>query len=197
MIFPALLILAYLIGSLSASIILAKLCGLPDPRESGSKNAGATNTLRTNGKKNGAIVLVADLFKGSLCVILAYAFRLQSAELGLVALCAVLGHIFPCYFNFKGGKGVATALGALLICCPKAAFIVVLTWIIIAHFSHYVSLASMCACLIAPFSMLFIAGASENFIPFLIISGLIIWRHKDNIQRLKDKKESKVNLFGT
>ena len=187
------IIIAYLIGSLNMSIIIAKILGKPDPRTQGSGNAGATNTLRTGGKKDAAWVLVGDIVKGIVAVIIARIFHVEGFMLGLVALAAVVGHIFPLYFKFQGGKGVATMMGVLIALNIWIGVISIASWVITALLSRYASLASLTAAVVAVVCSL-IFGHFHYFIPTLIIAGLIFWKHTANIERLKTGTESKINL---
>lgn len=187
------IIIAYLIGSISSSIIIAKLTGQPDPRTQGSKNAGATNTLRTSGKKAAAIVLIGDLLKGLIAIFIARFIGVDGFALGLVVFACVAGHVFPCFFQFKGGKGVATTLGALLALSPLLGILVAATWILVAILFRFSSLASLVAAVCAPIYVLIFIGAAY-FLPTLLVTVLIFWKHKDNIQRLREGKESKINL---
>ena len=187
------IILAYLIGSINMSIIIAKLSGLPDPRTTGSGNAGATNTLRISGKKEAAMVLMGDIFKGVLAVVIGRMLNLDSFMLGLTALAAVAGHIFPVYFQFKGGKGVATTLGVLLALNLWIGLFTLAVWALVAYIWKYASLASLSAALAAIIATILL----QDF-PYLIaiigMAGLITWKHKANIIRLRTGNESKIVL---
>lgn len=187
------IVLAYLIGSLNMSIIVAKLLGKPDPRSQGSGNAGATNTLRTSGKKDAAFVLVGDIVKGVIAVMIAHLFHVQGFMLGLVALAAMVGHIFPLYFQFKGGKGVATMIGVLIALNIWIGVISLAAWVITALLSRYASLASLTAAVVAVVCSL-IFGHYHYFVPLLVMAGLVFWKHSANIQRLRSGTESKINL---
>lgn len=187
------IVLAYLIGSLNMSIIVAKLLGKPDPRSQGSGNAGATNTLRTSGKKDAAFVLVGDIVKGVIAVMIAHLFHVQGFMLGLVALAAMVGHIFPLYFQFKGGKGVATMIGVLIALNIWIGVISLAAWVITALLSRYASLASLTAAVVAVICSL-IFGHYHYFVPLLVMAGLVFWKHSANIQRLRSGTESKINL---
>src|SRR3569833_2803763 len=141
---------AYLVGSLSAAIIVCKLLGLPDPRTQGSRNPGATNVLRFGGKKAAAIVLVGDSVKGLLPVLVAQWLRVDDNVLAAVGLAAVLGHLYPLFFGFHGGKGVATAFGVLLGIAWPVALAAVATWLLVAKIFRIASLAALIAALLAP-----------------------------------------------
>ena len=187
------IILAYLLGSISTSIILAKVTGQQDPRNQGSGNAGATNVLRNQGKRDALIVLLGDALKGVIAVLIGHWLGVNGVLLGLVGAAAVAGHIFPIYFKFKGGKGVATGLGVIFALSVWIGVFAVLSWLAIALISRYASLASLVATVVATFLML-IPGTTSYFIPMLIISALIFWKHAANIQRLREGTENKINL---
>lgn len=187
------LVIAYVIGSLSTSIITAKLMKLPDPRSQGSGNAGATNMLRVGGKKAAIIALVGDVLKGFVAVLIGRILGEHSIGLALIGFAAVVGHVFPCFFKFKGGKGVATMLGSLLALSLWVALATIVIWIIVAAASRYASLASLVAAIAAAvFTLVF--GDGSYFIPVLFMAILIIWKHLDNIERLRTGKESKIIL---
>ncbi len=186
-------ILAYLIGSIACSIIVAKILKRPDPREHGSKNAGTTNILRTTGKQAALYVMLGDVLKGLVAVILARLLHVHDFGLACVALIAVLGHIYPLYFKFKGGKGVATMLGALLGLSFWIGLFVIATWVILLYIFRYASLASLASAVAAPIYTL-VGSDFYYFVPILAISGLIIWKHWDNISRLYAGTEDKINL---
>lgn len=187
------IIIGYLLGSLNMAIIVAKIFNKPDPRSDGSGNPGATNTLRTAGKKEAGIVLVGDALKGFIAVIIGHIFHVQGFMLGIVALAAVIGHMFPLYFKFKGGKGVATSLGAFLGLSLWIGVISIAIWVIVALIWRFASLASLAAMAAAIIVSLFI-GHFAYFIPIVIIAALVAWKHMDNINRLKDGSESKIEF---
>lgn len=187
------IIIAYLLGSISSAILVAKALHLPDPRTEGSGNPGATNVLRTSGRKAGVLVLIGDLAKGLLAVLLAHLFGVEGFMLGLVAVAAVLGHVFPVYFGFKGGKGVATAIGGLLALSLWSAIVVLGVWLAVVLVFRYVSLASLVGAVAAPI-VLSLLGAAAYALPALLIAAIIIWKHLPNIQRLRNGTESKVSL---
>lgn len=187
------IILAYFIGSINMSIIIAKLSDLPDPRTTGSGNAGATNTLRISGKKEAAYVLIGDLVKGIFAVVIGRILHLEGLMLGLVALAAVAGHIFPAYFEFKGGKGVATTLGVLLALNPWLGLFALAVWTLVAYVSKYASLASLCAAAAAIIGTLLFKEFGY-LIPVIAMAALITWKHSPNIDRLKTGNESKIVL---
>jgi len=199
---PALAILAaYLIGSLSFAVIVSRLMGLDDPRTYGSNNPGATNVLRSGNKKAAILTLVLDALKGYVPVLLV---RLYGADFGLgwgslalVGLAAFLGHLFPVFFKFEGGKGVATALGVLLGVDALLGGATALTWVIIAVFFRYSSLAALVAAVFAP---VYYAMGGALVWPWhagmvwalLAMSALLVWRHQLNITRLLAGQESKL-----
>jgi len=184
--------IAYCIGSISFSILYAKMSGGSDPRTSGSKNAGTTNMLRTAGKSAALVVLIGDLAKGAIAVLIGKFMGLIGFNLGLVALAAVVGHIFPVFFGFKGGKGVATAIGALFGLSLILFLVAVIIFIVVALLTRFASLASLAAIAVATVASLFIASA--YFIPLLIILAVIVFKHLPNIQRLKSGTENKIRL---
>ncbi len=186
-------LLAYLIGSISSGVIVSKLLKLPDPREHGSKNAGATNMLRTNGKMPGVLVLIGDAVKGLVAIMIGITLGLSGMALATVALAVVIGHIFSAFLKFKGGKGVATAAGTLFALSPWALLFSFATWVAVLFFKRFVSLASIVAAAATPVFLL-IGGNFRYFIPFVLIAALIIWKHRDNIQRIKAGKEDQFSL---
>ena len=201
-IYPALAtLLAYLVGSLSFAVIVSRVMGLHDPRSYGSKNPGATNVLRSGSKTAAAVTLLLDALKGWLPVVLVRWFGkpygLDDGTLALVALAAFLGHLFPVYFRFKGGKGVATALGVLVGINPWLGLAVCASWVIIAFFFRFSSLASLVAAIFAPVYYVMGAGvawyvARPVLLSMVVMTGLLIWRHSENISRLIKGTESRL-----
>ncbi len=187
---------AYLLGSLSFAVIVSRLMGLSDPRTYGSKNPGATNVLRSGNKAAAVSTLVLDALKGYVPVLLVVlfgeAYGLGEASAALVGLAAFVGHLFPVFFRFQGGKGVATAAGVLLALNPWLGLATLLTWIIIAGFFRYSSLASIIAAVFAPFYQLLLWGPGPVAGLILVMSLLLIWRHAGNIRKLIEGKESKI-----
>lgn len=192
---------AYLLGSLSFAVIVSRVMGLSDPRSYGSKNPGATNVLRSGSKAAAVITLLLDAAKGWLPVALVRWFGaphgLEEGTLALVGLAAFLGHLWPVFFRFEGGKGVATALGVLLGISGWLGLATLLTWVIIAVFFRYSSLASLVAAVFAPFFYVLGAGIAwysdaRVGVAIAVMSGLLAWRHKANIQRLIQGKESRL-----
>ncbi len=186
-------VIAYLCGSLSSAVIVCKLLNLPDPRKEGSGNPGTSNVLRIGGKKAALMVLVADALKGFVPVFLAIAIGIHGFYIGIVALAAVIGHVFPIFFKFKGGKGVATFLGCSFALAPIAGVVFIAAWLIVAAIFRYSSLASLSASLLTLIYLTVLVKVGY-FIPGLAILLLIIWKHKDNIQRLKNGVENKLEL---
>jgi len=187
------LIIAYLLGSLSSAILIAKFLKLPDPRSEGSKNPGAANILRIAGKNKALLVLVGDILKGSLAVLIARILGVQGFMLGLIALSAVLGHVFPLFFKFKGGKGMATTVGTLLLLSFWVGLLVAAVWIIVAFVLRFASLASLSAAVFAPIFMLIFGNHLYAF-PVLLIAALVVWCHRANIKRLLSGTESKIKF---
>lgn len=181
---------AYLLGSISSAVIFCRLAGLPDPRENGSQNPGATNVLRVGGKLSALGVLLADLLKGMLPVALGFHLALPASLIGFIALAACLGHIFPIFFRFRGGKGVATAFGAILAISPVVTGISLLTWLAVFLLFGYSSLAAVVTALTAAFYIWWVQPAFT--FPVALVCCLLIYRHHDNIQRLWRGQEDKL-----
>lgn len=180
---------AYLIGSISSAIITCRLMGLPDPREQGSGNPGATNVMRIGGKKAAGITLLGDLLKGLLPV---YAASMQgvSAELlALTGLAAFTGHLYPVFFGFKGGKGVATSIGVLLGFSWLLGLAFVATWLLIYKFGKISSLSALCASLLSPVYAWFLVGNQAFVAASAVMMVILLWRHRSNIQRLLSGQE--------
>jgi len=196
-IYPALAVFAaYLIGSLSFAVIVSRLMGLNDPRTYGSGNPGATNVLRSGNKAAAVLTLLFDALKGFVPVLLVKEFGapygLYEGTLALVAVAAFLGHLWPLFFHFKGGKGVATAAGVLLGLNPWLGLATLATWIIIAAFTRYSSLAALVAALFAPFYQVLIWGGGPIAVAVFVMGALLVWRHAANIQKLLNGTESKL-----
>lgn len=181
---------AYLFGSLSSAVVISRLFGLPDPRTAGSKNPGATNVYRLGGRVPALLVLVMDILKGTIPVYGSYFLGIEPITLGLIAIFACLGHIFPLYFGFQGGKAVATAFGAMLPIGLDLAGLLILSWVIVVFLSGYSSLGALIAVSLAPLFTFLIKPLYT--VPVAMLSLLIIVRHKDNITRLLAGNESKV-----
>ncbi|MDP1602842.1 MAG: glycerol-3-phosphate 1-O-acyltransferase PlsY [Legionella sp.] len=194
LLFLLVVIIGYLCGSLCSAIIVSRIFSLPDPRTEGSQNPGATNVLRLAGKKYAAIVLLGDMLKGLLPVVLAKLLGAGPAALGFTCLAAVVGHMYPVFFGFKGGKGVATAIGALLGLHFLMGVVIIATWLLVANFTRYASLASIISLTLAPLFAIVSAGGLETFPPILFITLLILYKHRQNINRLIDGDEPKIRL---
>lgn len=192
---------AYLLGSLSFAVIVTRAMGMRDPRTYGSKNPGATNVLRSGSKVAAIVTLLLDAVKGWLPVSLVAWFGkpygLEEGTMALVGLAAFLGHLWPVFFRFEGGKGVATALGVLLGVSGWLGLATAVTWVIVAFFFRYSSLASLAAALFAPMYYLLADGvvwnADNRIAAAIVVMGLLLaWRHKENIKRLLEGKESRL-----
>jgi glycerol-3-phosphate acyltransferase PlsY len=195
--YPALAtIVAYLIGSLSFAVIVSRAMGLHDPRSYGSGNPGATNVLRSGNKAAAVLTLALDALKGYLPVMLVKEFGapygLDEGTQAMVGLAAFLGHLWPVFFHFKGGKGVATAAGVLFGLNPWLGLATLATWLIIAAFSRYSSLAAIVAAVFAPFYQLLIWGGGPAAVAVMLMGGLLVWRHRANIQKLLKGTESRL-----
>ncbi len=187
-----LIIAAYLSGSLSTAIIVSKLGGLPDPRTQGSGNPGATNMLRVGGKKVAALTLLGDMLKGLIPVALASALNVDDITLALVGIAAFLGHLYPVFFGFRGGKGVATALGVLLGISWVVGLGTLVTWLFMARVFHYSSLAALTAAVLAPLYMWLARPTPALLAMSVMISILLLWRHRTNIRRLLSGQEDQI-----
>lgn len=191
-----LLIAAYLIGSISFAVVVSRVFGMADPRTYGSGNPGATNVLRSGNKLAAALTLAGDAFKGWLAVVLATAIApaagLDALAVPAAALAAFLGHLFPIFLRFKGGKGVATAAGVLLGASGWLGLAVFGVWLGVAFTLRYSSLAALCAALASP-ALALAFGLDNNWIISIsLMSALLLWRHKDNIKRLVAGQESRI-----
>ena len=184
--------LAYLMGSLSTAVIVSKLFGLPDPRQQGSKNPGATNVLRLGGRKAAAITLAGDAVKGLIPVMLAQYLGATTDMIAAVGLAAFLGHLYPVFFGFKGGKGVATALGVLSGFSGWVGLSVLATWMLMAVAFRYSSLSALTAALLAPVYVWFILKSAVLAGAALAMALLLVSRHRANIERLLKGEESRI-----
>lgn len=187
----AVLLGAYLIGALSSAILLCKLAGLPDPRTQGSGNPGATNVLRFGGKKLAATVLLIDVLKGVIPVLIAAALGLPMFWVAVTALCAFLGHLYPVFFQFKGGKGVATAIGAFLALSPLLAGMAVATWAVVFAISRISSLSALTAAVATPIYSLWVIEQPLVRGIILVMAALLLMRHAGNIKRLLSGEEGR------
>lgn len=194
-------VVAYLIGSLSFAVVVSRLMGLQDPRTYGSKNPGATNVLRSGSKKAAVLTLLLDALKGWLPVVAVKwwgeAWGLGDGTVALVGLAAFLGHLWPVFFRFEGGKGVATAAGVIIGFNPWLGLASLLTWVIVAYAFRYSSLASMVTAIFAPTFFLFgnhvaWTAPAAQVLALALMALLLIWRHSENINRLLAGKESKL-----
>jgi glycerol-3-phosphate acyltransferase PlsY len=185
-------VIAYLVGSISSSIIIARFLNLPDPRTLGSGNPGATNMLRTGSKKAAAFTLAGDLLKGLLPLIVARWLQFDIQALCLMGLAAILGHLYPVYYRFTGGKGVATNLGVLLGIYWPLAIAWALIWIAVARLSGFSSLAALIATSILPPIAWFFKLPESIFYLMLAVMFLVIWRHRSNIKNLLTGNEAKI-----
>lgn len=183
-------VLAYLLGSISSAILVSRLFKLPDPRTHGSNNPGATNVYRLGGSLPACLVLVFDILKGTIPVWGAYFLKLEPLELGLIAVAACLGHMYPLFFSFKGGKAVATAFGSLLPIGLSLGGLLIGTWLLIVAITRYSSLAALVAVTLAPLYTWWIKPLYT--LPVTFITLLIIIRHRTNILRLFKGEEPKV-----
>ena len=188
------IVIAYLSGSICSAVLVCRLFDLPDPRLHGSKNPGATNVLRLSGKKYASIVLITDMLKGFLPVLFVQMMGGGVILVGWTCFAAVFGHMYPVFFDFKGGKGVATALGALLAFNFMLGVIVIATWAIVANISKHSSLASIISFILAPIYSLFVFGNQIAVLPLMCICIFIIYKHRDNISRLINGTESTISF---
>ncbi len=195
-IFNALVILgAYLIGSVSFAVVVSKAMRLPDPHSYGSGNPGATNVLRTGNKLAAILTLLGDAAKGYVAVVIARVLigvEIESWVLPAVAAAVFVGHLFPVFHGFKGGKGVATALGVLLAIDWVLGLTTLSTWLIVAVFLRYSSLAALVSAVFAPIYFIFLFGVQPMAIAIAVMSTLLIWRHKANIQKLLRGEEGRI-----
>lgn len=183
-------LVAYLMGSISSAILICRLFRLPDPRFAGSNNPGATNVLRLGGRLPALLVLVSDVLKGTIPVWGAYFLHIDSIWLGAIAVCACLGHIYPIFFHFNGGKAVATAFGALLPIGLSLAGMLVVTWLLVLWATRYSSLAAIVTVALAPVYTFLVKPLYT--LPVTFLTCVIIFRHRANIVRLWQGKEPKV-----
>jgi glycerol-3-phosphate acyltransferase PlsY len=189
----ALILIAYLVGSINSAIILSKVLKLPDPRTQGSKNPGATNMLRIGGKKIAAFVLLIDVWKGLSPILLAYSYTSSSLELSTIALSAFLGHVYPVFYSFKGGKGVATFIGGLIGINPLVGLSFILIWLFVAKVLNISSLSALVATLLTPLVFYFIEMDIEATGVISLICLWIFFTHRSNIKRLISGEEGQIN----
>ncbi|MCK7583227.1 MAG: glycerol-3-phosphate 1-O-acyltransferase PlsY [Chromatiales bacterium] len=188
-----LIIAAYLLGSVSSAIIVCRLMGLPDPRTQGSNNPGATNVLRIGGKKAAAITLLGDSLKGLIPMLIGHALGASPAVLAGIGLAAFIGHLYPVFFGFKGGKGVATALGVQFGLYWPIGLCVAAVWLFVAKVLKISSLSGLISMALAPVFVWLFWDEKALIGMQLIITGLLIWRHRSNIRNLLDGTEDRIS----
>ncbi len=184
----------YLFGSISTAIIVCRLMGLPDPRTAGSRNPGATNVARLGGKKAAALTLLGDMLKGLLPVLFAQFLQTSPVILAATALAAFLGHLYPLFFGFQGGKGVATAFGVIYGLSWPAGLLTTATWLAMAVMFRYSSLAALVAMLLMPFWFLWLMPEPAVIAAMTVLTVLLYWRHRSNISNLLNGKEGKIGF---
>ena len=184
----------YLFGSISTAIIVCKLMGLPDPRTGGSGNPGATNVARLGGKKAAAFTLAGDLLKGLLPVLIGHAMHASAAILAATALAAFLGHLYPVFFGFRGGKGVATALGVIYGLYWPVGLLTTAIWLVMALLFRYSSLAALVAILLTPLGFMWLWPEPAVIVAMSIMTIMLFWRHRSNIANLLSGKEGKISF---
>ncbi len=189
---PLLILAAYLLGSVSSAIIVCRLWGLPDPRTQGSMNPGATNVLRTAGKVAAAITLAGDVLKGLVAVAVARALGTSDEILGLVALAVFFGHLYPVFFSFHGGKGVATFMGVLLGISPPVGLLTLGTWLAMAVLFRISSAAALTAGVLAPVYIVWLRPSVALLATVLVMSAMLFWRHRSNIRNLIHGTEARI-----
>ncbi len=184
--------LAYLLGSVSTGVVVARLFGLQDPRETGSKNPGATNLLRYGGKAAAVLTLAGDILKGVIAILVARAVTGDAMILALVGLAVFVGHLWPVFFGFRGGKGVATALGVWLTLSPWVGLALIATWIAMAFLFRYSSLSALITAAVAPLYVYAFMPQPAYLVMMLTMSALLVFRHRANIRRLLAGTETKI-----
>lgn len=187
-------LIAYGFGSLSSAIIVCRLLGLPDPRSEGSGNPGATNVLRIGGKRAAAVTLLGDMLKGVVPVVLAHLAQVDIAALAAVMVAAFLGHLYPVFFGFRGGKGVATALGVLLAAAWPVGLGTVATWLVVFGLSRISSLSALIAFVLAPLYAWRLQGEPVFIAAVGVMTVLLFWRHRSNIRKLFAGTEGKSKI---
>lgn len=184
--------LAYLVGSISTAIITCKILGIEDPRQTGSNNPGATNVLRHGGKKAAIITLLGDMLKGLIPVLIAVQFQADLLTIALTGLFALLGHVFPLYYGFKGGKGVATFYGVIFGINWQLGLIAIAAWLVIAALLKISSLSALISIFITPFALWYFSHSIELTSAVALMSIIVFWRHKKNIIALMQGTENKI-----
>ena len=182
----------YLLGSVATAVLVSRALGASDPRSGGSGNPGATNVLRLAGRRAAALTLAGDVAKGVAPVLAARALDQPSGLVALVGLAAFLGHLYPVFFGFRGGKGVATALGALLGMAPLLGAAVLATWLVVAGVSRYSSLAALAASVLAPVYAWAVSGDPGVVGAVSAMTALLVWRHRANVRRLLAGEEGRI-----
>lgn len=185
-------VIAYLLGSFSSAIVTCRLLGLPDPRTQGSGNPGASNVLRIGGKKAALFTMLGDVLKGFIPVLVVKWLQFDDLTIAMVMLAAVLGHLYPVFFRFQGGKGVATLIGDLLALNIWTGIAFLIVWVTMAALFRYASLASITALIFAPLFVWYFTGVSEFYLMVMGISLLLIFRHRSNIRHLAAGMETKL-----
>lgn len=183
---------AYLAGSIPMAIVVARLFGLPDPRTTGSRNPGTTNILRYGGRLAAAATLAGDVLKGVIVLAAVYAFAPEPHVLALSGFGVFLGHLYPVFFGFRGGKGVATALGVWLVLAPSVGLALLLTWLAAAAAFRYSSLAALIAAGLAPLYVYWLAPIGAYLVLSVAMSVLLAWRHRTNIRNLMSGTEGRI-----
>jgi glycerol-3-phosphate acyltransferase PlsY len=185
-------VLAYLLGSISSAVVVSRVMGLPDPRETGSKNPGATNILRYGGRTAAVLTLVGDILKGVIAVLIARTLTADAVIITLCGFAAFLGHLFPVFFSFRGGKGVATALGVWFSINPWVGLALLATWVLMALLFRYSSLAALTASALAPLYVAWLSPGTPYLATMIVMSAILIFRHRSNIRNLIAGTETKI-----
>jgi len=188
----ALVVTAYLLGSIASAVVTCRLLGLPDPRASGSRNPGATNVLRLGGRRAAAITLAGDVLKGAAPVLLAALLARSPAVVAATALAAFLGHLLPVFFGFRGGKGVATGFGAVCAMAWPVAVAMLATWLAVAAATRYSSLSALSAAVLGPVYCVLLAPERAYVVAVTAMALLLVWRHRENVRRLLEGTEGKI-----
>jgi glycerol-3-phosphate acyltransferase PlsY len=183
---------AYLLGSISSAVMVTRIMRLEDPRNVGSRNPGATNVLRYGGKTAAALTLLGDLLKGVVAILVARAFTEDTVVLALVGLFAFLGHLYPVFFGFRGGKGVATGFGVWLALSPWVALALAMTWLVMAALFRYSSLAALTAAAAGPVYAWVLLRQWSYLALSIVMGAFLIWRHRSNIKKLIAGKEGRI-----
>jgi len=185
-------VMGYLAGSLASAVIVCRVMGLPDPRSGGSGNPGATNVLRLGGKKAAVLTLLGDVLKGVLPVLAARALDVSEPACAITALGAFLGHLYPVFFRFQGGKGVATAFGATVALSWPVGLVFGALWLALAFITRYSSVASITAAVTSPFAAVMLTPHLSYAIVSATVAAFIVWRHRENIARLRAGSEGRI-----